>query len=170
MISEIVEKDAYGTEHETMDKVFVDCPDPNLKSKNHNEQIKSLQDRLFRRKTEKIHKDDGQLSLFQVPEPDLSILEEPKAVTLPEHTRKKRGRKTLPENLPRIELFMNSVKMKSSAAALKIAWDRRYRNNWIISLLNSGGPGTFDTNMPAKTAKEPRMTSLGADVERTRPY
>jgi len=72
--------------------------------KNLNEQIKSLQDRLFGRKTEKIHKDDGQLSLFTVPEPELPILEEFKAVTIPEHTRKKRGRKPLPANLPRIDV------------------------------------------------------------------
>ncbi|MFO8000282.1 MAG: IS66 family transposase [Marinilabilia sp.] len=72
--------------------------------KNLNEQIKSLQDRLFGRKTEKIHKDDGQISLFAVPEPELPILEKPEAVIIPEHTRKKRGRKPLPENLPRIDV------------------------------------------------------------------
>jgi transposase len=69
-----------------------------------NEQIKSLQDRLFGRKTEKIHKPDGQLSLFDMPEPDLPIQEEPEAVTIKEHTRKKRGRKPLPANLPRIDV------------------------------------------------------------------
>jgi transposase len=69
-----------------------------------NEQIKSLQDRLFGRKTEKIHKPDGQLSLFDMPEPDLPIQEEPEAVTIKEHTRKKRGRKPLPANLSRIDV------------------------------------------------------------------
>ncbi|MCG8642894.1 MAG: transposase [Desulfobacterales bacterium] len=34
-----------------------------------NEQIKSLQERLFGRKTEKQHRDDGQLSLFDISEP-----------------------------------------------------------------------------------------------------
>jgi transposase len=47
-----------------------------------NEQIKSLQDRLFGRKTEKIHKPDGQLSLFNMSEPDLPIQEEPEDVTI----------------------------------------------------------------------------------------
>ena len=70
-----------------------------------NEQIKSLQDRLFGRKTEKIHKPDGQLSLFDMPEPDLPIQEEPEAVTIKEHTRKRRGCKPLPANLPRIEVI-----------------------------------------------------------------
>ncbi len=37
-----------------------------------NEQIKSLQDRLFGKKTEKIHSDD-QLSLFDIPEPDCPL-------------------------------------------------------------------------------------------------
>ena len=38
-----------------------------------NEQIKSLRDKLFGRKTEKIHLDDGQLSLFDIPEPECPI-------------------------------------------------------------------------------------------------
>jgi transposase len=33
------------------------------------DQIKSLQDKLFGRKTEKSFRDDGQLSLFDIPEP-----------------------------------------------------------------------------------------------------
>ena len=68
------------------------------------EQIKSLQDRLFGRKTEKIYKDDNQLSLFDMQEPELPILEEPETVNIEEHTRKKSGRKPLPANLPRIDV------------------------------------------------------------------
>lgn len=66
-----------------------------------NEQIKSLQDRLFGRKTEKQYRDDGQLSLFDIPEPISDGSEE---LSIVEHTRKKRGRKPLPDNLPRIEV------------------------------------------------------------------
>jgi len=67
------------------------------------EQIKSLRDRLFGRKTEKTLKDDGQMSLFDIPEPVISeeVLEE---VPIAEHTRKKRGRKPLPESLPRVDV------------------------------------------------------------------
>ena len=43
-----------------------------------NEQIKSLQDKLFGKKTEKIHKDDGQQSLFEALEPETPILDEPR--------------------------------------------------------------------------------------------
>ncbi|MCG8614686.1 MAG: transposase, partial [Desulfobacterales bacterium] len=68
------------------------------------EQIKSLQNMVFGRKSEKTSKDDGQLSLFDMPEPELPILEEPEIVTIDEHTRKKRGRKPLPAELPRVDV------------------------------------------------------------------
>ena len=68
------------------------------------EQIKALQNRLFGQKSEKTPKDDGQMSLFDMPEPELPILEEPETVTINEHTRKKRGRKPLPADLPRIDV------------------------------------------------------------------
>ena len=70
-----------------------------------NEQIKSLRDKLFGRKTEKIYRDDGQLSLFDIPEPECPILEELEETTVASHTRKKGGRKPLPENLPRVEVI-----------------------------------------------------------------
>ena len=70
-----------------------------------NEQIKSLRDKLFGIKTEKIYRDNGQLSLFDIPEPEYPILEEPEETIVASHTRKKRGRKPLPENLPRIEVI-----------------------------------------------------------------
>ena len=69
------------------------------------EQIKSLHIRLFGRKSEKSSKDDGQLSLFEIPEPELSILEKPETVNIAEHKRKKRGRKPLPADLPRIDVI-----------------------------------------------------------------
>ncbi len=68
------------------------------------EQIKSLQDKLFGRKSEKTHRDDGQLSLFDIPEPDLPISKEPEQLTIAEHTRKKRGRRPLPDKLPRVDV------------------------------------------------------------------
>ncbi len=68
------------------------------------EQIKSLQDRLFGRKSEKTPKDGEQMSLFDMPEPDLPILNEDDTVTITEHSRKKRGRKPLPADLPRVDV------------------------------------------------------------------
>jgi len=66
------------------------------------EQIKNLQDKLFGRKSEKAIRDDGQFSLFDIPEPEPS--KEPEEITIIEHTRKKRGRKPLTADLPRIEV------------------------------------------------------------------
>lgn len=70
-----------------------------------NEQIKSLEDRLFGKKTEQIHRDDEQMSLFDIPEPECSVSEEPEEIEIPSHTRKKKGRKPLPEHLPRVDVI-----------------------------------------------------------------
>jgi len=69
------------------------------------EQVKNLQSKLFGRKSEKIHRDDGQLSLFDIPEPEQTISDKDEEVTIAEHTRKKRGRKPLPANLPRVDVI-----------------------------------------------------------------
>jgi len=70
------------------------------------EQIRCLQDRLFGRKSEKSPSDEKQLSLFDPPEEDFPIAEQPEEddeIDIPSHKRKKRGRKPIPENLPRID-------------------------------------------------------------------
>jgi transposase len=94
---------------ENLKKVAID-----LNTKNHfyqseikilQEQIQSLRDKLFGRKTEKNQKDDGQMSLFDIPEPEYPILEAPEETTVASHTRRKKGRKPLPENLPRVEVI-----------------------------------------------------------------
>ena len=66
------------------------------------EQIRHLRAQLFGRKSEKIMPEGGPqpLPLFDMPEPEA---EEEKEVHVPAHNRKKRGRKPLPEDLPRIE-------------------------------------------------------------------
>lgn len=69
------------------------------------EQIKSLQDKIFGRKTEKMSKDDGQMSLFDIPEPELSIVEDSGETKVTSHTRKKTGRQPLPANLPRVDVI-----------------------------------------------------------------
>ncbi|ACN17010.1 transposase (IS66 family protein) [Desulforapulum autotrophicum HRM2] len=73
-----------------------------------NEQIRCLKDKLFGRKSEKKPVDDKQLSLFDLPEEDFPIVEESEEddeIVVPEHKRKKRGRKPIPEDLPRIEVI-----------------------------------------------------------------
>ncbi len=68
------------------------------------EQIHLLYTRLFGKKSEKGVAEAGvmQLSLFDMPEPEVESVEE--VVEVPEHTRAKRGRKPLPANLPRVEI------------------------------------------------------------------
>lgn len=68
------------------------------------EQVKNLQNSIFGRKSEKTVKDDGQMSLFDIPEPSLQP-DEIEKVSIAEHTRKKRGRKPLPDNLERVEVI-----------------------------------------------------------------
>lgn len=72
------------------------------------EQIRCLTDKLFGRKSEKEPVDDKQLSLFDLPEENFPIAEEPEEndeIVVPSHKRKKSGRKPIPENLPRIEVI-----------------------------------------------------------------
>ncbi len=69
------------------------------------ERIRLLQNELFGRKTEKYQppeKDQLQLCLFD--DPDLPVPEEIETIAVPEHTRKKKGRKPLPKDLPRIDV------------------------------------------------------------------
>lgn len=70
------------------------------------EEIRLLRARIFGRKREKIPpKDMGQLPLFDMPEPeDAGEKQAEEVVRVPAHTRKKRGGKPLPENLPRVEV------------------------------------------------------------------
>ncbi|MCP4566917.1 MAG: transposase, partial [FCB group bacterium] len=73
------------------------------------ERIRLLQKELFGRKTEKQSKSDQkQLLLFdedQTDDPEKDDLSE--TVIIPEHPRKKRGRRKLPEELPRVEVVID---------------------------------------------------------------
>jgi transposase len=73
------------------------------------EQIRHLRDKLFGRKSEKMAPDTGvqPLLLFDMPEPEEIEAAEPEAneIPVPAHTRKKPGRKPLPEDLPRIDVI-----------------------------------------------------------------
>lgn len=71
------------------------------------EHIRLLKNELFGRKTEKLPKvDQKQLLLFGEEKP-LEEAAQPEDVTVPQHTRKKRGRKPLPDNLPRVEVVLD---------------------------------------------------------------
>ena len=68
------------------------------------EQIRHLRAQLFGRKSEKIQGGPQTLPLFDMPEPAEENEVEEK-VHVPAHERKKRGRKPLPEDLPRVEVL-----------------------------------------------------------------
>ncbi len=69
------------------------------------EQIQLLRAQLFGRKSEKVIPADGpqQLPIFDMPEPADGESEEKDEIHISSHDRKKRGRKALPEGLPRVE-------------------------------------------------------------------
>jgi len=70
------------------------------------EQIRLLRAQLYGRKSEKIIPADGPqpLPLFDMPEPEGLDEDDEEKIHVPGHTRKKRGRKPLPEDLPRVEV------------------------------------------------------------------
>ncbi len=69
------------------------------------EQIRLLRAQLYGRKSEKVIPADGPqpLPLFDMPEPEELDKEPEEEIQVPGHTRKKRGRKPLPDSLPRVE-------------------------------------------------------------------
>lgn len=71
------------------------------------EQISLLRAQLYGRKSEKIIPEDGPkpLPLFDMPEPEGDDDEDNGTIQVPAHDRKKRGRKQLPEDLPRVEVI-----------------------------------------------------------------
>ena len=69
------------------------------------EQIKVLTAKLYGRKSEKRPIDDKQLLLFEEFEDQAVITDNDDTVDVPSHKRVKRGRKPLPEDLPRIEVI-----------------------------------------------------------------
>ena len=69
------------------------------------EQIRKLFDQLFGRKSEKVFGGSPQLLLFDMPEIDPEAeTETEEKVEIEAHSRKKPGRKPLPDNLPRVEV------------------------------------------------------------------
>ena len=69
------------------------------------EQIRLLRSKLFGRKTEKhVDSDENQLRLFDEIERVAPCEEDEQEVPVAAHTRKKRGRKPLPKDLPRIDV------------------------------------------------------------------
>ena len=68
------------------------------------QKIRLLQIEIFGRKSEKRPlPDTSQLRLFEEPRPEAPVVEE--RIVVPSHSRRKRGRKPLPENLPRVEVI-----------------------------------------------------------------
>lgn len=70
------------------------------------EHVRILTERLYGRKSEKTGQDDRQLLLFEeiTDKAVHPAKEEDKGIEVPAHTRKKRGRKAISDDLPRIEV------------------------------------------------------------------
>lgn len=70
------------------------------------ERIRLLQNAIFGRKSEK-HRPQppNQLPLFGDPKPDAESVESDERIAIAGHSRKKRGRRPLPDNLPRVEII-----------------------------------------------------------------
>lgn len=73
------------------------------------EQVSLLKSKMFGRKTEKLGpgEEEAQQVLFDEPagEAEEKALQEEPLVDVPAHTRRKKGRKPLPEDLPRVEVI-----------------------------------------------------------------
>ena len=89
---------------EELKKIIVSLKDSYQEKIEYLEQkIRLLQIEIFGRKSEKRPLPDiNQLRLFDEPEPDPPTIER---IVVPSHSRRKRGRKPLPENLPRVEII-----------------------------------------------------------------
>lgn len=70
------------------------------------EQVRLLRAQLYGRKTEQISRPDPTLPLFdEEPVPAVPPQDQEEEIKVPAHNRKKRGRKALPEDLPRVEVI-----------------------------------------------------------------
>jgi transposase len=70
------------------------------------ERIRLLQNELFGRKSEKRYPEDiRQLPIFEQDHHDQRTSDNDDTIVVPAHKRSKRGRKPLPENLPRVEII-----------------------------------------------------------------
>jgi transposase len=70
------------------------------------EQVRLLRAQIFGRKSERFKvADDSQLLLFNESVAGIDKAVEPEQIEIPAHTRKKAGRRPLPENLPRVEVI-----------------------------------------------------------------
>lgn len=85
-----------------------------------NEENRLLRQALFAPKSEKCQDDDSspQLSLFDMPEnpPDNHEEPEEEEVIIKEHSRKKKGRKPIPDHLPRVEIIHDIPEQEKTCA------------------------------------------------------
>ena len=82
--------------------------------------------------------------------------------TIPEHKRRKRGRKPLPDHIPRTRIehdIPEHEKICAWLAAARAVSVKPYRNSSTLFRRKSRCCSTFGSNMPARPAKEWRMTA-----------
>jgi transposase len=132
------------------------------------EQLRLLRNELFGRKSEKPPREDhDQIPLFgkqaevldDVPEP------EEEGVVIPSHSRRKRGRKPLPDHLPRVDVIhdlSDDEKMCACGHVMSCIGQETY-------LPISRFCATSDTSMPAKIARALKATVPRSGLRRHRP-
>ena len=71
------------------------------------EQLRLIRSQMYGKKSKKRIPDNGtvQLALFDMPEPDIDEAGKEESVEVKVHSRKKPGRKKLPADLHRVEVF-----------------------------------------------------------------
>jgi len=81
------------------------------------ERIRLLQNELFGRKSEKPFLESrDQIPLFDPPEGESPDSYSDERISIPEHSRKKRGRKPLPDDLPRVEVIHDIPEQQKQCA------------------------------------------------------
>jgi len=125
------------------------------------EQIQLLRAQLFGRKSEKYIPTDGPqlLPLFDMPEPADDEDENAEKIHVPGHTRKKHGRKPLPEELPRVEEVHDiDNKICACGCELKRIGEKKSPSSLISSRHKFRLSVIYVPSMPVRPVKELKMT------------
>ncbi len=128
------------------------------------EEISLLRAQLYGRKSEKFKPVDGPqpLPLFDMPEPTDGVDDtEEEETHVPAHNRRKRGRKALPDNLPRVERVHDIDDAdKICACGCELNRIGEEVSEQLLSPHRYRLSDTFAPNMPARTVKVWKMMVL----------
>ena len=130
------------------------------------EQLKFFKNMVFSRKSEKETVEDKQLSLFEMPEELFPLAEkmndEEPIIEVPAHKRKKRGRKPIPDNLPRVDALHDipeSEKLCECGCIKECIGQEVCLSNLTLFHKRFRSSGISVPNMPANPVKALRVTA-----------